>query len=128
MKSNPQSVNTAGQRPLRFSQLSPLRQQLVRLCQSTNHGQIQDLIVRNQEPVLGAPPPVVLRDVKLDSEDRLRDELGMTDFALCAEVGRLMLLLDRIQNGKISKIEVREGIPRRIVFESPLGEMLRGSP
>ena len=105
-------------RLLRFSQLSPSRQALVRLCQSTNYGHIQDLIVRDQEPILTSPPPVVLADVRLDAEERPRDELAAADFALCAEVGRLMSLLDKIRNGKISKIEIRAGIPRRIIIES----------
>ena len=39
-------------RPLRFSELSPDRKILVRLCQSINYGRIQNLKVEDQEPVL----------------------------------------------------------------------------
>jgi hypothetical protein len=105
-------------RPLRFSQLSPQRQALVRLCQSTNYGQIQDLIVRDREPILAGPPPVVLADIRLGAEEHPRDELAAADFVLCAEVARLMSLLDKIGAGKISKIEVRAGIPRRVIIET----------
>jgi hypothetical protein len=60
----------------------------------------------------------VLADIKLDSEQRLRPEADQPDFVLCIEVVRLMALLDKIQNGKISKLEVRAGIPRRVVWEN----------
>ena len=101
-----------------FSRLSSARQALVRLCQSTNYGQVQDLIVRDGEPILSGPPPVVLADIRLDAEEPPRNELAAADFALCAEVVRLMSLLDKMQNGRISRIEVRAGIPRKIIIES----------
>src|SRR5262245_61550373 len=50
---------------LRFSQLSPSRQALVRLCQEVNYGQILDLQVRDSEP-LWDPGPTVLSEFKLD--------------------------------------------------------------
>ena len=102
---------------LRFCQLSPPRQHLVRLFQSINYGYLQDLEVRDREPILSGRRPIVFVDVRLDSEERPRDELALADFALCAEVYRLMCLLDQVENGKISKIEVRAGIPRRITME-----------
>jgi hypothetical protein len=111
----------------RFSQLSIPRQGLIRLCQATNYGQIHDLAVREREPVLTGPAPEVILDIRLDREEGPRDELAVADFELCAEVGRLMSLLDGIQHGKISKLEVRAGIPRRILLEKPLtgdGELM----
>jgi hypothetical protein len=38
-------------KPLRLSDLSHARQALVRLCQTINHGSIEDLEVRHSEPV-----------------------------------------------------------------------------
>jgi hypothetical protein len=105
---------------VRFSQLSIPRQGLVRLCQETNYGHIHDLAVRDRDPVLTGPAPAVLVDIRLDREERPRHELAAADFGLCAEVGRLMSLLDRIRHGKISSIEARAGIPRRIFLEKPL--------
>jgi hypothetical protein len=107
---------------VRFSQLSIPRQALVRLCQSTNHGHIHDLAVLDREPLLTGPAPTVMVDIRLDLEERPRDELAAADFELRAEVGRLMSLLDRIRHGKISSIEVRGGIPRRVLFEKTLTE------
>jgi hypothetical protein len=102
---------------LLFCHLSPPRQHLVRLFQSINYGYLQDLEVRDCEPIFSGCGPIVLVDVRLDSEDRPRDELALADFALCAEICRMMSLLDRVENGRMSKIEVRAGIPRRITME-----------
>jgi hypothetical protein len=103
-----------------FSRVSHARQTLIRLCQLTNYGHIQDLEVRDREPVFPAPACIVSLDIKLDSDEWVRPAPTIPDFSLSAEVVRLMELLDRIQNGKISKIEVRAGIPRRAVWEKRL--------
>jgi hypothetical protein len=110
--------------PLKFSQLSPSRQALVRICQATNFGYVQDLAVRNGEPIFTTSLPVVLADVKLDSEDEPRREAGLSDFVLGAELVRLMLLLDGIEEGKIARIEIRAGLPRRVVVERSVSEYL----
>ena len=107
----------------RFSYLSASRQALVRLFQTINYGCVQALEVRLGEPLLSCPGPIVLVDVRLDSEESQRPELALADFVLCAEVYRLMCLLDHVENGKISKIEVRAGIPRRITLEKQMKEM-----
>src|SRR5580693_680416 len=107
---------------LRFSQLSVPRQTLVRLCQSINYGHIQDLSIKDREPLLHRRPAVLL-DIKLDSEERPRDECASTDFLLCAETVRLMALLDQIDNAKISRLEVRAGIPRRVILELRISEL-----
>jgi hypothetical protein len=104
----------------RFSQLSPSRQFLVRLCQATNYGRIEDLVVGGGEPIFSGPAPVVLADVRLDVEEYSRDEHAAADFVLCAEVRRLMAILGKIGDGRISKIEIRAGVPRRITVECPL--------
>ena len=102
---------------LRFSQLSPPRQALIRLCQAVNHGSIEDLKIKECQPVLD-PPPVALKDFKLDSDEGQRPELALSDFVVSHEVGRLFSLLDRMERGALRHIEVRAGIPRRIVVES----------
>jgi len=102
---------------LRFSQLSASRQALVRLCQDINFGQIQDLHIRNSDPVWG-PAPTVLSEIKLDTEDAPRPENELPDFKLSSEVKRLMSQLDQLKDGKIERIEVRAGVPKRMVFIS----------
>ena len=101
---------------MRYSELSPARQALVRNCQSVNFGEIQSLCVRNGEPVFEHAPVVVI-DVKLDQADVPRPELELTDFDVRDEVCRLMARLDNIGDGMIQRLEIRAGIPRRVVFE-----------
>ncbi len=103
----------------RFSHLSASRQALVRLCQATNYGLIRNLEVRDSEPVF-SPPPVVAVDVKLDADEGPRPELDLTDFVLKAELCRLLDLLDEFQTATIEHIEVRVGIPRRVIFKISL--------
>jgi hypothetical protein len=104
---------------LRFSQLSAPRQALVRLCQRMNYGSIEGLPVEDTEPVL-RPAPLVLIDLKLDADESPRPEVDLSDFELCAEIRRLMSRLDAIPNGVIERIEVRAGIPRRMLLRGPL--------
>lgn len=108
----------------RFSDLSAARQVLVRLFQSLNFGQIQDLAIRAGEPIFD-PATAVLVDVKLDVDEGPRPEADLTDFVLQDEVRRLMARLDGLQNGTIERIEVRAGIPRRVIFERRLTEAPR---
>jgi hypothetical protein len=106
-------------KPLRLSELSPERQALVRLCQAINHGSIEDLEVRNYEPVFD-PWPLTLRDVKLDSDEGPRPELALADFVVSDEVIRLMGLLDEMDCGTVRRIEVHAGLPRRMLVESQI--------
>jgi hypothetical protein len=103
----------------RFSQLSASRQALVRLCQDINFGQILCLHVKSAEPIWD-PAPTVLWEVKLNIEETPRPEADLPDFKLSAEIRRLVQSLDRLREGLIEKIDIREGIPRRIVLSSPL--------
>ncbi len=108
---------------LRFSELSPPRQKLVRMCQTVNYGQIQGVVVRDGDPIFELAPVVVI-DAKLYRDDGPRPELGLADFELRDDVRRLMARLDQVRNGMIQIIEVRAGLPRRVVLES----QLTGSP
>jgi hypothetical protein len=106
-------------RALRFSDLSPQRQNLVRLCQRTNFGSIRGLEIRNGEPVFD-PPPVVLIDLKLDRDDVRRAEADLPDFHLSQEVVRLMEHLDKRMTTTIEVLEVHAGTPRRVAFRAGL--------
>jgi len=106
---------------LRFSQLSASWQALVRLFQSVNYGQIIGVTVRNGEPVFD-PSPTVLLDVTLDKDEGGRPELDLADFALRDEVRRLLSHLDQLQNGTVERIEIRSGVPRRVLIARRLTE------
>ena len=101
---------------LHFRQLSTPRQTLVRLCQSINFGRIEDLEVRSAEPVF-SPTPRVLFSVDLGSDDDFRAEYDLGDFALPKETVRLTGCLSELGHGTIALIEVRAGLPRRLVIE-----------
>lgn len=105
----------------RFTQLSAPRQALVRLFQSVNFGHILNVAIENGDPVYH-PEPSVMLDVKLDADECERQEADLPDFALRDEVRRLMARLDQLKNGRIERIEVRSGIPRRVVIERRLTE------
>jgi len=105
----------------RLSELSAPRQALVRLCQAIDYGQILGLQVRDREPLFN-PAPALLRDIKLDAECGDRPESELADFALCSEVCRLFERLDQLHTGCIQRVEVRAGIPRRVLIESRLTE------
>jgi hypothetical protein len=63
-----------------------------------------------------------LLDVKLDVDEGKRQEADLPDFVLGEEVRRLMACFDSLMNGRIDRIEVRSGIPRRVVVERRLTE------
>jgi len=101
----------------RFSQLSASRQALVRLFQDVNFGQIQGLHVRDSDPAWD-PAPTILSEIKLDVEEAPRPEGELPDFKLSSEIQRLMCQLDQLKDGRIEKIEVRAGVPRRLILTS----------
>jgi hypothetical protein len=88
---------------------------LVRLCQRINFGSIRELTVREGEPIL-APPPIVVVDLKLDGEDPPRPERRLTDFELGREMTRLIERLDERGATAIELLEVRAGLPRRVIL------------
>lgn len=101
----------------RFSELSGPRQAFIRRCQLLGFGTIRGLEVRNCEPVFG-PKTEVLLDVKLGGDEESRPEQDMSDFVLCQEIRRLFSRLDVIRDGNVEEIEIRAGVPRRMVFKT----------
>ena len=102
--------------PTRLSHLSEPRRALVQLLQSINFGYIEDLEVRGGEPVL-TPAPAVVIEVKLDVPGDARPESTLPDYELRGEAVRLMDQLDAVRDGWIRRIDVRFGVPRRVLLE-----------
>jgi hypothetical protein len=102
---------------IRFSELSAPRQALIRRCQQLGFGTIRNLEVFDREPMF-SPGVEVLFDVKLDSDKTSRPEQNLSDFVVCGEIRRLFKLLDTVGDGTIEHIEVRAGIPRRVLFSA----------
>jgi len=106
---------------IKFSQLSPSRKTLTRICQALNFGSILNLRITNSE-VNFDPHPEVIVDIRLDTDLELRAELALDDFSLRPEVIRLFTQIDVLKNGIIDNILVRDGIPRRVTLRRPLSE------
>jgi len=102
---------------LRLSEVSAARRAFIRRCQRLDHGNIRGLEVRDCEPVFG-PKTEVLHDLKLDGNDAPRPEQDLGDFVVCKEIRRLFSMLDAFGNGTIEHVEVRTGVPRRIIFKA----------
>jgi len=96
--------------------LSPARARLVELMQGLNFGRVEQLVVRGGEPVLD-PPPRLVREVKFCAENGPRPETAKEDFALKAQVSDLFAHMEAMGDGVIACIEVKHGLPFRMIFE-----------
>ena len=94
------------------SSLSPNRRKLVELMQSVNFGRVENLQVRNGDPIFTSPPNVV-REHKFGAENGPRPEAAATDFLLKQQVVELFSLLDHLNDGTIAVIEIKHGLPFR---------------
>lgn len=103
--------------------LSPDRQRLVEAMQHLNFGRIEDLEIRGGEPRF-SPAPRITQDIKIGSADNgPRPELGREDFALKASVIELFEHFDRLCDGTLAVVEVRYGLPFRVIVERSCGEL-----
>lgn len=94
--------------------LSPARRRLLELFQQVNFGRVEQLPVVNGEPQLD-PPPRVVREIKFGGENGPRPELGASDFVLKSQVVELFRFFDQLGNGTIDAIEVKHGLPFRMI-------------
>jgi hypothetical protein len=99
-----------------MSSLAPQFQRLVELVRHVGFGRIEGLLVRDGVPVLD-PPPVVVREYKFGSDDGSRIESNADDFLLKSQVVELVQHIARIGNGVIDCIEVKHGLPFRMVVK-----------
>ena len=101
------------------SSLSLQRQQLLGELQRINFGRTDHLAIRDGEPVFD-PPPRRQFEIKFAGDNGPRPELDAADFVLKQQVVELFTFLDRLQNGTIDVLEVKHGLPfRMIVAEVP---------
>jgi hypothetical protein len=95
---------------------SPSRARLIEWMQRIGFGTIEQLVIRQGEPVLD-PPPKVVRDVKFGAENGPRPESDLNDFVLKAQVRDLFAQFDVMGNGTIRCLEVKHGLPFRMQVE-----------
>jgi len=96
--------------------LSPARERLVEVMQGLNFGRLEELVIRDGEPVLD-PPPCVVREIKFGGENGPRPEIGKEDFALKAQVRYLFAQMEAMGDGTIRCLEVQHGLPFRMQVE-----------
>ena len=82
-------------------------------------GRIEQLVVRNGEPVF-EPSPRVVREIKIGGANELDPERAEHNFLLKAQVRQFFLELLRLNNAVIERVEVKHGLPFRVIVETPL--------
>ena len=95
--------------------LTLCRRELLELMQSVNFGRLEMLLIRDGQPVLN-PRPKVIREIKFCAENGPREELNAANFCLKAQVVEFFAFLDEFQNGTIGVLEVKHGLPFRMVI------------
>ena len=98
------------------SSLSPGRQLLVSRMQHLNFGRMEELLVKNGEPVFD-PPPLVVREVKFCAENGVRPESTRQDFSLKMQVLELFAQMEAMGDGTISSLEVKHGLPFKMAVQ-----------
>lgn len=100
------------------SGLSVQRRRLLETMQRLNFGRIENLAVRAGEPTFG-PGLRIVQDIKIGGENGPRPELACDDFALKSQFAELFDHLCRLGDGSVAMIEVKHGLPFRLVIERP---------
>ena len=107
---------------MHVSDLSSPKQRLLRLFQAINFGRVEELEVRDGEPQF-SPPPRVFVELKLDVENGVRPESRQETFPLRSQVGRFFTQLSRLEDGTVECIDIRHGLPFRMVVEAMPAEV-----
>jgi hypothetical protein len=102
------------------SALPPARRRLVELMQSLCFGQIENLVLRGGQPTFD-PEPRVVHEIKFGGENGPRSELAAGDFRLKSQVIELFQHFDRLGDAVIERIEVKHGLPFRLIHTNPSG-------
>lgn len=100
------------------SSLSAPRARLLVHMQRLNFGRIENLEIRDGDPVFD-PAPQFVRDVKFNARNGPRPEAEWADFVLKAEVLDFFAQLDELGNGTIRALEVQHGLPFKMEVETP---------
>lgn len=100
----------------RKADLSPARQQLVTQMQRINFGSIEHLAIVDGDPVLD-PLPRFVRELKFGADNGPRPEATLNNFTLKTQVAELFEVLDQLGTGRVERIEIKHGVPFRMVLE-----------
>jgi hypothetical protein len=98
------------------SGLSAARKRLLRLMQENPFSRIEQLTVIDGQPQFG-PTTKIIAELKFGANDGPRREAGLAEFTLKKEHVELFRQLDVIGSGVILALEVRAGLPFRMIRE-----------
>ena len=107
---------------MHMEELSPANQRLLRMFQAINFGRVEELEIRDGQPEF-SPAPRVFVELKLDVADGPRPESQLDRFPLRAQVERFFTQIARMKEGTVEVIEVRHGLPFRMVIEAMPAEV-----
>ena len=93
--------------------LTPARRRLVELMQEVNYGRIEQLEVREREPVF-KPPPGVVRHIVFGKDNRPNARHATDGFALKKKVVELFEVFDRERSFLILELVIDNGLPVRM--------------
>lgn len=96
-----------------ISAISYPRRRLIELMQSIQFGRIDDLQIRSRQPVF-EPMPTIHREFKFGSGAGFSPVTK--DFQLKRQVCELFEQLDLIGNGTIDRLEIKHGLPFRMII------------
>jgi hypothetical protein len=82
--------------------------------QEIHFGVIENLVIRGKEPSLD-PLPKVTREIKLGVDSNAKTSQDGSDFSLKRHVTDLFEQFDRLPDGSVVTIEVRHGLPARLI-------------
>ena len=96
------------------SGLSASRRLLLREMQRVNFGRFECVVISGGEPVVD-PRPTIVREHKFGGENGPRPELASDDFLLKQQVVELFAFFDELQNGVIDVLDIKHGLPFRVI-------------
>lgn len=96
--------------------LSETQIQLLNLMQEINFGRIESLAVQDGKPTFN-PTPVIVREIKFGSGQCTSPGERPDCFALKSQCVELFHEINKISNGLIESIEVKHGLPFRMVIK-----------
>lgn len=96
--------------------LTPARQHMIAEMQRINYGRIENLTIRQGQPVF-SPSPRVIREFKFGADNGPRPELEKSDYRLKLQVLELFVFMEAMGEGIITTIEIQRGLPFRMTIE-----------
>ena len=99
-----------------LASLPPERRRLLKRMQRINFGRIENLVIKDGQPVL-SPSPRVVRSVKFGGRNGPRPEASLEDFVIKDEVVELFRYMDELRDGVIDVLEIQHGLPFRMAVE-----------